>query len=57
MTTMTEADIEIETEKNADPLTAVLVVPAVVVAEIARGAEARERPIDLQILVVHQVEK
>ena len=54
---MTEADIEIETEKNADPLTAVLVVPAVVVAEIARGAEARERPIDLQILVVHQVEK
>jgi hypothetical protein len=57
VTTMTEAAIEIGTEKNAGPPTAVLAVPAVAVAAIARGAEARARPIDLQILVVHQVEK
>lgn len=56
-TTMTEAAIEIGTEKNADRLTAVLVVPAAAVAAIAREAEAHAPPIDPHILVVHQVEK
>lgn len=58
-TTMTEAAIEIGTEKNADRLTAVLVVPAAAVAAIAiaREAEAHAPPIDPHILVVHRVEK
>ena len=54
---MTEAAIEIGTEKNAGPLTAVLAVPAVAVVTIARGAEARVPPIGPHILAAHQAEK
>ena len=57
MTAMTEAAIEIGTEKSVDPLTAALAVPAMAVVAIARGAELRVPPIDPHILEAHQAEK
>jgi hypothetical protein len=57
---MTEAAIEIGTEKSAGPLTAVLAVlavSAVAVVAIARGAEALPPPIDPHILAAHQAER